>query len=240
MKNKDEYMQSIFAKRDALLAKRKRNIRIAVSSLGIAICICTAFTAKGYLDKADEIYTDTDGKATPTTVTCPAIEYLTFESSYEKPTHSASDATADSTELAASPNLFGNSEEYLDGVPEIEIEGSGGEDLKSPETDGEAADASPEEPHDSSIEEQPSENAIIEEAKKYLTKSEYASVDIQDINVTVSRKSTGETEYTVHFKTADKKIKITLNADTLEFIERKESDADAGEIRTTPAYNPNA
>ena len=55
MKSREEYEASIYKKRDALLAKRKKKIQMTVSAMSIIICLATAAVAlPKFMDKADE------------------------------------------------------------------------------------------------------------------------------------------------------------------------------------------
>lgn len=55
MKSREEYEASIYKKRDALLAKRKKNIRMTVTALSVIICLSAAvFAMPKLMDKADK------------------------------------------------------------------------------------------------------------------------------------------------------------------------------------------
>ncbi len=75
MKNREEYEASIFAKRDALLEKRKRITAAATSALCIALCFAAAavFLPKS-LNKSNSDLTST--AATVPSTTLPAVEEL--------------------------------------------------------------------------------------------------------------------------------------------------------------------
>lgn len=54
MKSREEYESSIFAKRDALIAKRKKNIRMTVSALSVVLCLGAAAVAiPNLIEKAE-------------------------------------------------------------------------------------------------------------------------------------------------------------------------------------------
>ncbi len=76
MKNREEYEASIFAKRDALLEKRKRITAAATSALCIALCFVAAavFLPKS-LNKSNSDLTSTAATTVPST-TLPAAEEL--------------------------------------------------------------------------------------------------------------------------------------------------------------------
>ncbi len=258
MKTKEEYRQSIFAKRDALLAKRKNNIRIAITSLGIAICICSVFTAKGYIDKNNNIIVDEDKLAAETTAD--VIENLTFEEAYNKPVSEPEETHvkyfgASSTKICVTENLL-----HGETVPATESADSmAGAPMQENTTvhkaepngnlDGVEAEAKPEDGNGSpDLEESPNgddntervrytEKDIIEEAKKYLTDEEKEEIIPQDTNVIVKHYSTGEADRIVYFRTDTKTITVTLKGKYLKFISKGDS-TNKDTVQTTPAFNP--
>lgn len=260
MKNREEYMASIYAKRDARLAKRKRAVGSAVSALCIVLCFCAAAVVMPRMMKktSPEITTEVtlavnnaEGTADSENVQTMhfAEQFVTMVTHYEKP---KVDGYADC--FTQGQKNFGYSESELMNqrvtVPAQEEEI--GEHCDSAETeialenDGQTQKAPSVTKRPSAMGKYTSEQ-IIAAAYGNLSESEKKAVEGVEPFVTVTRTSSGDEYYDISYKTDNGKIKISLNAENLELVKRSGSfdstsattAAPPMEI-TTPAYNPNS
>lgn len=249
MKSREEYQASIFAKRDALLAKRRKRISYLTAAACIVICFTAAFFA---------LPQRIEGKIENTT-TIQAVEY--FQSAE---TVQTSEGTAETTKTRP----FGGISP-LEPIDEGKIAAENASQKQfgywvSQHTDINdanrleetyAAEAVPEDAENAdSAESKPvstkkpsslgkySNGEIINAAYEYLTDEEKETVNTESAQVTVTRDSQGEETYQIWFW-GESRIKITLNAESLELIDRnseKLSETTAKSAITTaaPAYNP--
>lgn len=256
MKNREEYVASIYAKRDECLAKRKRVISASVSALCLILCFCTAAVVMPKMMKktSKEVTTDitlavnnAEGTAdSENAQTMHFVEqYVTFVTHYVKP---ESEKYADSItnyQKNFAYSQSGSMERESDMIEEDEA----GEE---PETEiaEEFADSETKAP---SATKRPSamgkytNEEIIAAALSNLSESEKKAVEGVEPFVTVTRTSGGEEYYDISYKTDNSKIKITLNAENLELVKKSGGiDSASGTTAappmeiTTPAYNPNS
>ncbi len=262
MKNREEYLASIYTKRDIIIAKRKKKKQIAVSALCVVLCLCaSAFAVPKIINKAPDTQS--------TSSTTAALTEIAEENALaEEPVHNS--AITEAANSANKPHAY-----FEDGETEII------ERLTNTEIYRETAETALEETYISNIKIFDSNGAqfgyidsidathnceegevsatkkssvglyktdeIVEAACKNLTESEQKSLGNAEPNVTVSRKSSGEESYSIMFSSEETTVIITLNAENLELIDKKilanktESISGARPPMTTakPAYNPN-
>ncbi len=256
MKNREEYLASIYTKRDIIIAKRKKKKQIAVSALCIVLCLCASAIA---MPKVIDKVPDTQS----TSSTTAALTEIAEENALaEEPVHNS--AITEAANSANKPNAdFDNTEtEYLT-LTEIFHLPAETEREETYETwlysnpknfgyiDSIDATHNCEEGEVSATKNSSvglyKTDEIVEAARKNLTESEQKSFGNAEPNVTVSRKSSGEESYSIMFSSEETTVIITLNAENLELIDKKilanktESISGARPPMTTakPAYNPN-
>lgn len=260
MKNREEYQASIFAKRDALLAKRRRRISQSVAVLSIAACFAAAFAflpkSLDYKVSFSESYAESATfvsdslTAAPTTQETTASqepdEAYTFHSSYIKyqgtKSHSikdeavASPAIEEFTQAATQIHLPNQDKQFAHKSEETTRRDFGGFRPEMWDDDGlyiTEVHAKPEGAPDYTSEE------IAEKAETYLSDDIAGKIIDKHTLVTVRHFATPPDYYVVWFYTDDKQIKVTLNSENLELIETEETSlSDETEIKTTPAYIP--
>lgn len=260
MKSREEYEASIFAKRDALNAKRKKNLRFAASAFGVMICLCAIAFAIPNLNKKP----DTNGVSSDTLAAGGVTENkIAAEGSDETVTYPASyDTGIAYTEQHSFGYINDFCIETVDGekaetteaeiteiyrIPEGEIAVEQGNSAEKPNglpqqfADG-MGGFKPESPDGISdaLAETPSKKSftteeIVAQAKKYVVDADKIIDD--KTNVTVSRNANGTTTYTAYFYTEDKKIAVKLDSN-LTAREIEEKDINGGDIQVTPGYNP--
>ncbi len=262
MKNREEYMASIYAKRDARLAKRKRVIGTAASALCLILCFCAAAVAMPRMMKktSKEVTTDitvavNNAEGTvekKQTQTEEFVELITMIVQYTKP------IVENDEGLVSQPQknfAYSESDFMNQRVTAFKEEEVGGEfDAKdTPKTEIAQEFADSETHKAPSVTKRPSamgkytSEQIIEAAYSCLTESEREVFEGIEPFVTVTRTSGGDEYYDISYKTDSAKIKITLNAENLEFIKRSGGiDNTSGTtaappmVVTTPAYNPDS
>ena len=263
MKNREEYMASICAKRDARLAKRKRAVATAASALCLILCFCAAAAVMPKMMKktSKEATTDitvavNDAEGTVDSGNAQTMHYVeqfvTMVTHYERPaveryedsiTHYQKNyAYSETDSTNQKVTAFEENEAGVEKQTEIALETEIAEEFADSET------------HKApSVTKRPSamgkytNEEIIAAAFSNLSESEKEAVKGVEPFVTVTRTSGGEEYYDISYKTDNGKIKITLNAENLEFVKRSGGiDGTSGTtaappmVVTTPAYNPNS
>lgn len=243
MKSREEYEASIFAKRDALITKRKKNIRMATATLGVVICLGAAAVAIPMLnEKPDETQalpvTDAAGGMTENkTAAENHSEHFTFPAVYDAEAYvdrhnfSYNGEFQEVTEGEECYTFAPSSEAYQ--IPEEEIAVEDGEGFLSPDSFDDGFNVQGDKPSKKNY----ATEEIVAEAKKYVTDTDRIIDD--KTNVTVSRNANGTTTYTAYFYTADKRITVELDSN-LKLIEVKEKDSNGNAIQISPGYNPDA
>ena len=259
MKNREEYLSSIYKKRDAVLTKRKKKKQIAVSALCIVLCLCaSAFAMPKLIRKVPDIQLTTSTTAAVTEIAeekiaaeetiqdllpdtnvnssdkpfadfyndeGEIIEHLTNTETYRVPTVTASEETYETWIDSYHKNFgYSGSADAMHNCEEHEVVATKKSSVGLYKTE-----------------------QIAEAARKHLTESEIKTFKDAEPNVTVSRKSSGEESYRIMFSAEESTVIITLNAENLELIDKKnlanktESVSGARPPITTakPAYNPN-
>lgn len=268
MKSREEYEASIYKKRDAMLAKRKKNIRMVVTALSVMLCLSAAVLAMPKLmNKAEEAQASSVTKAASGNgikenkikeTKAVFDEAGTLLADFDV-TKAQSNYPAASNENAPAQGVVQNAQdiEYLTvtseiyRIPETEI---------ALETEIAAENDAGEYPAgDKQFAYNPQKDAlsggnvsptapkktyttdeIISAAKKYLSEGDADEIIDSKTNAVVSRKSDGTTSYTVYFYSAEKKITVKLSS-SLELLEIMEKDnSGGGTTQIAPAYNPNA
>lgn len=250
MKSREEYTASIYAKRDAILKKRKK----AAGSIAAALCIAVSFcAAAAVMPKMMKKSAPKETTAQTTNLENTEGEILvTFAESYIKPKPEYSgEAMGAENEQSENPIVDAEGdpenriekEEWIDqqfahhvtkAVTEIALETVVAEDaLQEP-----AVTKTP-----SSLGKY-SNGEILEAAESCLTDEEKKAVEGVEPMVTVTRTKGGKESYGIMYMAGDIKIKIILNAENLEFISKSGGIVSEGTTAalpqmTTPAYNPN-
>lgn len=263
MKNREEYMASIYAKRDARLGKRKRAAAAATSALCLILCFCAAAVVMPKMMKktSKEVTTDItvavnnaeDTVDSGNTQTLYFDEqFVTMVTHYEKPVveryedaiahYPKNFAYSETDPMNQRVTAFEENEAGVEKQTEIALETEIAEEFADSET------------HKApSVTKRPSamgrytNEEIIAAAFSNLSENEKKAVEGVEPFVTVTRTSGGEEYYDISYKTDNGKIKITLNAENLEFVKRSGGiDGTSGTtaappmVVTTPAYNPNS
>lgn len=260
MKNREEYEASIYAKRDALLAKRKKNIRMTVSALSIVLCFCAAaLTMPKMISKTPDEQSTSSETAAASAENDIAEEKIEAEGTAEHEEY-----VQFSTKVQTYQKPDAHSEEIHDDSAEEEI---GAENVGHTQFAYNPDDADllyqritnpamPEAPHTTkkaSSMGKYTNNEIIAAAYSCLTAEEQKAVEGVEPFVTATRTSDGEEYYDILYTTDRGKIKVTVNAENLELTVKKNtlnSDTAEGTTSkppmtatlpqmTTPAYNPN-
>ncbi len=263
MKNREEYMASIYAKRDARFAKRKRAIATATSALCLILCFCVAAVVMPKMMKktSEEVTTDitvavnnAEGMADSENVqTMHFVEqFVTMITHYEKPKVEIHEDA-----ITQYQKNFGYSESELMNQRVTVFE----EDEASEECETEIAlkteiaqEFDNGETHKApSVTKRPSamgnftNEEITAAAYRNLTETEKKAVEGVEPFVTVTRTRDGNEYYDISYKTDSGNIKITLNAENLEFTKKigsfdntSATTAAPPMVVTTPAYNPNS
>ena len=262
MKNREEYQASIFAKKDALLAKRRRRISQSVAVLSIAACFAAAFAflpksldykvsfSESYAESATFV-SDSLTAAAPTTQESTVLqepdEAYTFYSSYIKylgtKPHSQKSAAAEASpaieefiQTATQIHLPNQDKQFAHKSEETTRRGYGGFRPEMWDDDGlyiTEVHAKPEGAPDYTSEE------IAKKAETYLSDDIAGKIIDKHTLVTVRHFATPPDYYVVWFYTDNKQIKVTLNSENLELIETEETSlSDETETKTTPAYIP--
>ena len=262
MKNREEYMASIYAKRDARLVGRKKAIAAASSALCLILCFCAAAVVMPKMMKktSEEVTADITvevnnaedvaGSENAQTMYL-GVELVTMITNYEKPKVEIYEDA-----ITHHQKNFGYNESELMNQRDTAFEEDGAGEEPETEIALEteiAQEFADDETHKApSVTKRPSSmgrytnEEIIAAALSNLTESEKKVVEGVEQLVTVTRTSSGEEYYDISYKTDNGKIKITLNAENLEFVKRSGSFDNASAttavppmVVTTPAYNPN-
>lgn len=214
MKSREEYQASIFAKRDALLKKRKRNAAVAASALFIAVGISSAAVfAPQYPQEqkteAPEVATVQSGNT--------AESFLCSENEPSEPYYdSLAEETAQETTYNAENVLNSVKHHTATNAPAAENPNIGKPEIQ-PEYDGTANPGDAEETRGDYSSEEVSAVAfgfLTEEQKKEV-------LDPKAEIITVSNSGSEESCYEVFFETENGGYKVKLSANTLDFIETK-------------------
>lgn len=258
MKSREEYEASIFAKRDALIAKRKKNMRITASALSVMICLGAVVIAIPMLkEKPDETQiqpvTNAASGVTENKIVAETYnEIATYPANYDTGIactnqHNFAYYNDFCIESVEGEEITNVSVTEIYQIPDGEIAVERGESEETEATvnnqfsnndDFVVPDSFEGGFHAQGI--KPSKKnytteEIVAEAKKYISDADKIIAD--KTNVTVSRNSNGTTTYTAYFYTSDKKITVELDS-SLKLIEVKEKDSNDNTVQITPGYNP--
>lgn len=263
MKSREEYEKSIYAKRDALIMKRKQKITAATSVLCIVICFAAAalFLPKN-LNKAS---LDTTSSTTATTAedllvgmggeaACfdeaegeikeselssekeEDILLYTMIDNYTKPSSTVKATTKRQVQFGYTPEDSDEKEAGAETQTEIGITEI------AFETEIYWEDGS--KPAKPSTTAKPvfndhAEEKAIDAARGYLTDEQKAKVDPDaHIDVSVTRNADGSEYFTVHFDTADGSYLVSVDTETFEFVKFRELKKTTQNV--SQGYNPNA
>ncbi len=266
MKNREEYEASIYAKRDALLKKRKKNIQAAVSVICIVFCIGAASLAIPEMKTkiADE-QTELTENLTREEITTESKDELfdangiyDYSESDDIKTGGSADNFGDNNYFAAgsvvqngissslpAENKY-NRNDAIDVQTEIALE------TEIYKENGNKSEVSPTKAPSQNGKPQPtttvnpsfSDNAetkAIDAAYGYLTDEQKAKVDTDaHKDVTVTRNADGTEYFTVIFHIDEGAYLVSVDSKTFEFVkfnERKSTTQAVSQV--TPAYNPN-
>lgn len=283
MKSREEYQASIFAKRDALLRKRKRLITQAVSGTAAAVLLTASFIIVPKMTAKLPTGSEQTIPDITTTQSAYGEECITQQhSEYDSYTENE-DAGDTVSETASVTYAY-----YLTSDETTAVAAS--ETKKSPETDEVVTESVEEMTSSAEVTNENGEVAIMGESPEHSTTHEstkpadtgndYAAdtvidsvapeipdssndytqddiisaaithlpddikelADPENAFVTVTRTSEGDEYYEVRFDINGSNHKVTLNADTLEFIAVESTNSSTSEqpqIQTSPPYNPN-
>lgn len=254
MKNREEYLASIYAKRDAILKKRKKTAGGIAAALCIALSFCTAAAVMPKMMKKSapkETTAQTTATDTKSLENTEGEILVTFVESYIKPRPEYSEEAMGAeneqgenfiVDAEGEPENRIEKEEWADkqfanhvtkAVTEIALETVVGEDAL----------------HEPAVTKKPSSlgkytnDEILEAAENCLTDEEKKAVEGTEPMVTVTRTKGGEESYGIMYIAGNTKIKIILDAENLEFVDKSggiisEGTTAALPQMTTPAYNP--
>lgn len=260
MKNREEYEASIYAKRDALLAKRKKNIRMTVSALSIVLCFCAAALAMPkMISKTPDEQSTSSATAAVSAETDIAEEKIAAEGTaeYEEQVDFHTYLQTCQKPDAHSKNFYdeGFKEEIGEGnIIHTQFSYNPDDvDLPYQKTTNPAMPDAPYTTKKASSMGKYTNDEIIAAAYGCLTDEEQKAVEGVEPFVTATRTSSGEEFYDILYTTDGGRIKVTVNAENLELAEKKNtlnSDTAEGTTAkpsmtaalpqmTTPAYNPN-
>ncbi len=259
MKSREEYLASIFAKRDALLKKRKSRISQTIAVLSIAVCFAAVFhfvPKKLTKSPVSDETTTTIASTKPMTA---EIEEAVTENIYTAPLIYTMTVTYDSLQRIEKTEITQETLEY-NAEHEIGCSAETTEKTSASQTEGdkkssdEHADSasflkpnsnfgySPISPESSEQNEQPRSNESIENtAFNCLTDEEKELCQKVEPEITVTNQQNGQSFYTVYYFTDYGNIEIKLSYNNLELIDKesKISETTKPLVMTTPAYNPN-
>ncbi len=253
MKNREEYMASIYSKKNALLAKRKKNIRIAVSAVCIAICFCSAAVV---MPKA---ISKSDSNNTTTATTAPSTTQANVTKIIYNVYEEANEAYLDDASYVAQTKA--TAEEYTYGVEreskpattktainyyftaKNEMFDSAASVSKS-ETNLEEMPDSIEGEKDYPMEEQKpaqtaspySDEEIAKKAYSHLSDEEKKTCKNVEPFITVTHIKNGQ-YYTVYYSTDKLTVAVELDCNSLELID-KETKTNNNSTTAKPPYNP--
>ncbi len=259
MKSREEYLASIYTKKYALLAKRKKNIRIAVSAVCIAICICSATVV---MPKA---MNKSDNNAATSTTTTLQVTKPDYSVSTEIPNSPYEDATeyTPKGDLEEIGRLEGIESEDNNITAETETEIALETKPSVNNMFDHSASATPEFGYEEcpDIFEEPADFPIVEPEYYTQVASPYADEEIADKAygylsdeekkacknvepfITFTHMKNGQ-YYSVYYNLDGRTIIVELDWNTLDLISKKnlatttKKPSDSPTM-TTPAYNPN-
>lgn len=264
MKSRSEYEKSIYAKRDALIMKRKQRIATITSLLCVVLCFAAAavFLPKSIRKSALDTTTSTTVPSTtvPTTVEdlvgmgCEAEQffddsgeaeieeeyytYITMTENYTKP---ATTVKASQKQFSAAGG-FGYDGTVAENSAETAIAVATQTEIAF-ETEIYWEDGS--RPNRPSTTVKPlfndhAEEKAIDAAFGYLTDEQKAKVDMDaHIDVSVTRNADGTEYFTVHLDTADGAYLVSVDSKTFEFVNFRELKKTTGTM-VSQGYNPDA
>lgn len=257
MKSREEYEASIFAKRDALLAKQHKRITALATASCIAVCFITAFAFLPKRISADISVTENTSDTavqnlsaaeagTPVQSEVSEAENYTFISQFVLPsctkphysekqlaiTEDYAGAVRDEVQKPAATKTVSSSEIEIAVEEEKTTKRNFGfyPEWMREEYDFYEEDVTPDSSDGFTTEE------ITDKAKSYLSDEQKSGIIEKHNMVTVSRSADGTEIYTAWFYTDDKQIKVELESENLELIEVSEKTL--SDIQTTPAYIP--
>lgn len=248
MKSREEYVASIFAKRDALLKKRKKHISYLSAAICLAVCITVAFFAipERFGSKKEPTINRTEESIVSTTAV-----FLAEEAEVEEYLGSFSGSPEKHEQTQAAVNEIYKEEGMFDDAGKAAADAATKKANTTVVQDYLAGGAShsPSVPAPDRIEatefrsESKAENhtadEAVKEAYKYVKQSEISDIDKSKTNVVISHNVNGTDYYTVYFYTETKVITVKLNAATLEMIECGEKSLTNGsENYYSPAHFP--
>ncbi len=230
MKSREEYEASIYAKKDALIEKRKKNIRMAAATLSVVICLGAAAVALPAIsDSATEADSMNNANSQSQKVSSEDVaEYFTFAQAFGE-TSKVNGALSDEGYTAVYDNSISTNKKETQ--TEIAFEEEAAAD--SEENEGYFEDgfsfngnSSTQAPHGGA---ELSPGKSYEAAYAQLTDEEKAEIDESKTMTTVSRNADGSGYFTVYFSTDEKMIIIKVDSETYEFIERTEKQMNGSE-----------
>lgn len=259
MKSREEYQASIFAKRDAVLAKRKKEKQIAASAFCIVLCLfASAFAVPKIINKAPDtqLTSSTTAFSGETTeeekIQAEEKTIAAILTSANNPHAYFEDGETEIIEHLTNTEIYKGTAETAFEETYVNIKNFDSNDAQFGYNDSYDATHNCEGESDAAPTKKSSvglykTDEIVEAALKHLTDSEQKSLGDAEPNVTVSRKSSGEESYRIMFSSEETTVIVTLNAESLELIDKKtlanktESVSGARPPITTakPAYNPN-
>lgn len=264
MKSREEYEASIFAKRDALLKKRKNNFKSAACVIGVVLCAGTAAFA---LPKLTSINTDTYSTAESTQAliypeettnipdklfdangiynfgenddNCDNSVYY-FNDSHYFASGTVTEIKGNATPPAENKNTFNETAFETEIALETEIHRENGNSSEAKPTEAPSkGNSSPS--TTAAIGNNHPEIKAVNTAYSYLTNEQKAKVDMEaHKDVTVTRNADGTEYFTVIFPIDEGAYLVSVDSKTFEFVgfkERKNTTQSVSQI--TPAYNPN-
>lgn len=248
MKSREEYVASIFAKRDALLKKRRKRISYLSAAVCLAVCLTVAFFSipERFGSKKEPMINQTEKSIVSTTAA-----FLAEEAEVEEYLDAFSGSPEKHEQAQMAANEIYKEEGMLDDAGEAAADAA----TKKADTtiiqDNLAGGIShsPSVPAPDSIEatefrsESKAENRTadeaVKEAYKYVNQSEISDIDNSKTNVIISHNTNGTDYYIVYFYTSTKLITVKLNASTLAMIECGEKNRSNGsENYYSPAHFP--
>ncbi len=228
MKSREEYTASIFAKRDALLEKRKKRITAAISAVCIALSFAAAaaFVPKTINKTKGDITTETTVQAIVTQTSSAVqyeeqVDYLLREEIYQPPKAEA--------ETGKGPTINNQTDFYngaliaptykpFQDAPETAIT----YDDLSEEERKESIDQAQTTKKSNSIAPKYTDDEIIQVAYEFLSNEQKALVNKSDEKlVLATHTSDGQNFYEVHFNGKIENYSVKLNADDLSLVEIK-------------------
>lgn len=245
MKSREEYQASIFAKRDALLRKRRNNITKAVSSVAAAVLLTASviavpkMTAKLSLDSEQTIpdITTTQAAYVEENITQQHPDYDSYPESEDAAESSAETASATysyyiTSDETAADAFAGSVDEATPKSTNIAIQSAESTTAEPDDRNIDSAETAGEnesfEPDDTDSEAAPeiyaepsfSYKKIAETAYGFLSEEQKSECIDQAEPEIISAVSASESFYLVNFRTESEKIyQVKLTQDKLELVE---------------------